>query len=101
MGTGSGKTFRAVMLIKELQGELGMDSKAVFLVNSMALMEQEAASIRLSPAKKMTLVLDMIVESGQYDIAAEWSQVLSNTLCLIRLNFASGKGRFIISQDTW
>ena len=70
------------MSTKELQGELGMDSKAVFLVNSVALVEQEAASIRLSPAKRMTLVLDMIVESGQYDIAAEWIQVLSNTLCL-------------------
>ena len=72
MGTGSGKTFRAVMLIKELWGELGMDSKAVFLVNSVALVEQEAASIRLSPTESMTLVLDLIVESGQYDIAAEW-----------------------------
>ena len=83
MGTGSGKTFRAVMLIKELQGELGMDSKAVFLVNSVALVEQEAASIRLSPTERMTLVLDLIVESGQYDIAAEWILVLSNnTLCL-------------------
>ena len=48
MGTGSGKTFRAVMLIKELGGEMGMDSKAVFLVNSVALVEQEAASIRFS-----------------------------------------------------
>ena len=36
------------MLIKELRGELGMDSKAVFLVNSVALVEQEAASIRFS-----------------------------------------------------
>ena len=83
MGTGSGKTFRAVMLIKELREELGMDSKAVFLVNSVALVEQEAASIRLSPTERMTLVLDLIVESGQYDIAAEWILVLSNnTLCL-------------------
>ena len=55
-----------------------MDSKAVFLVNSMALMEKEAASIKLSPAKKMILVLDKIVNTGHYDIAAECIQILSN-----------------------
>ena len=54
----------------------------IFLMDSVALVEQEAASIRLSPTERMTLVLDLIVESGQYDIAAEWILELSNTLCL-------------------
>ena len=49
METATGQTFMAVMLINELREKLGMDSKAVFLVNSMALMEKEAASIKLSP----------------------------------------------------
>ena len=42
LGTGSGKTFIAVMLIKEMRGELVQGpKKAVFLVSSVALVAQQ------------------------------------------------------------
>ena len=42
LGTGSGKTFIAVMLIKEMRGELmAGPKKAIFLVNSVALVAQQ------------------------------------------------------------
>ena len=42
LGTGSGKTFIAVMLIKEMRGELiAGPKKAVFLVSSVALVAQQ------------------------------------------------------------
>ena len=54
LGTGSGKTFFAVMLIQHLRGELGKlekgriqgGKKAIFLVSSVALVEQQAREIR-------------------------------------------------------
>ena len=54
LGTGSGKTFIAVMLIQHLRGELGKlekgriqgGKKAIFLVSSVALVEQQAREIR-------------------------------------------------------
>ena len=41
LGTGSGKTFIAVMLIKEMRGELDEAKKAIFLVSSVALVAQQ------------------------------------------------------------
>ena len=41
LGTGSGKTFIAVMLIKEMRGELEEAKKAIFLVSSVALVAQQ------------------------------------------------------------
>ena len=42
LGTGSGKTFIAVMLIKEMRGELmAGPKKAIFLVSSVALVAQQ------------------------------------------------------------
>ena len=38
LATASGKTFIAVMMIKELRGQLGTDRKAIFLVNSVAIL---------------------------------------------------------------
>ena len=46
LGTGSGKTFIAVMLIKHMRDLLGMNKKVVFLVNNVALLEQQAQVIR-------------------------------------------------------
>ena len=46
LGTGSGKTFIATMLIKEMRNQL-MDKKAIFLVNSVALVDQQAEAIRI------------------------------------------------------
>jgi endoribonuclease Dicer len=45
LGTGSGKTFIAVMLIKHMRDELCM-KKVVFLVNNVELLEQQAQVIR-------------------------------------------------------
>ena len=45
LGTGSGKTFIAVMLIKHLRDELALKKKVVFLANSVALLEQQAEVI--------------------------------------------------------
>ena len=39
LGTGSGKTFIAVMLIKHMRDLLGRDKIVVFLVNNVALLE--------------------------------------------------------------
>ena len=72
----------------------------IILVSSVALVEQEAASIRLSHTERMTLVLDLIVESGMI-LLLNGSYCPILCVCLIRLNFASGKGRFIISHETW
>ena len=46
LGTGSGKTFIAVMLIKHMRDLLGLNKKVVFLVNNVALLEQQAQVIR-------------------------------------------------------
>ena len=46
LGTGSGKTFIAVMLIKHMRDLLGRSKKVVFLVNNVALLEQQAQVIR-------------------------------------------------------
>ena len=46
LGTGSGKTFIATMLIKEMRNQL-RDKKAIFLVNSVALVDQQAEAIRI------------------------------------------------------
>ena len=54
LGTGSGKTFVAVMLIKHLRGELGTlqngvingGKKIIFLVSSVALVDQQAREIK-------------------------------------------------------
>ena len=49
LGTGSGKTFIAVMLIKHMRDLLGrdkMDKMVVFLVNNVAMLEQQAQFIR-------------------------------------------------------
>ena len=48
LGTGSGKTFIAVMLIKEMREQLKSKKKAIFLVNSVALVDQQAEAIRIS-----------------------------------------------------
>ena len=48
LGTGSGKTFIAVMLIKEMREQLKTKKKAIFLVNSVALVDQQAEAIRIS-----------------------------------------------------
>ena len=45
LGTGSGKTFIAVMLIKHMRDEL-CKKKVVFLVNNVELLEQQAQVIR-------------------------------------------------------
>ena len=45
LGTGSGKTFIAVMLIKHLRDELSRQKKVVFLANNVALLEQQAEVI--------------------------------------------------------
>ena len=42
LGTGSGKTFIAVMLIKHMRDLLGRDKMVVFLVNNVAFLEQQA-----------------------------------------------------------
>lgn len=44
LGTGSGKTFIATMLIKEMRAQFG-SQKAVFLVSSVPLVEQQATFI--------------------------------------------------------
>ena len=46
LGTGSGKTYIATMLIREARAELAGGRKAVFLVNSVPLVDQQAAAIR-------------------------------------------------------
>ena len=46
LGTGSGKTFIAVMLIKHMRDLLCRSKKVVFLVNNVALLEQQAQVIR-------------------------------------------------------
>ena len=46
LGTGSGKTFIAVMLMKHMRDLLGSDKKVVFLANNVALLEQQAQVIR-------------------------------------------------------
>ena len=45
LGTGSGKTFIAVMLIKHLRDELSLQKKVIFLTNSVALLDQQAEVI--------------------------------------------------------
>ena len=45
LGTGSGKTFIAVMLIKHLRDEVALKKKVVFLANNVALLEQQAEVI--------------------------------------------------------
>jgi endoribonuclease Dicer len=44
--TGSGKTFIAVMLIKEMSGSLDKGKHTFFMVNTVALVNQQAAYIR-------------------------------------------------------
>merc|ERR1719495_1186967 len=48
LGTGAGKTYIAVMMIKELRRELNKGKKALFLVNSVPLVDQQAEAIRRS-----------------------------------------------------
>ena len=45
LGTGSGKTFIAVMLIKHMRDEIIQNKKVVFLTNNVALLEQQAEVI--------------------------------------------------------
>ena len=45
LGTGSGKTFIAVMLIKHMRDELAQKKKVIFLANNVALLEQQAEVI--------------------------------------------------------
>ena len=47
LGTGSGKTYIAIMLIKEMRAEL-KNKKAIFLVNSVPLVDQQAEAIRIN-----------------------------------------------------
>ena len=47
LGTGSGKTFIAIMLIKEMREQIKNKKKAIFLVNSVALVDQQAEAIRI------------------------------------------------------
>ena len=46
LGTGSGKTYIAIMLIKDIRAQLARGRKAVFLVNSVPLVDQQADAIR-------------------------------------------------------
>ena len=47
LGTGSGKTYIAIMLIKHLRAELRQGGKkAIFLVNSVPLVDQQSDAIR-------------------------------------------------------
>ena len=47
LGTGSGKTYIAIMLIKYLRAELRQGGKkAIFLVNSVPLVDQQSDAIR-------------------------------------------------------
>ena len=46
LGTGSGKTYIATMLIMDLRPQLVAGRKAVFLVSSVALVDQQARHIR-------------------------------------------------------
>ena len=48
LGTGSGKTFIAIMLIKEMREQIKNKKKAIFLVSSVALVDQQAEAIRIS-----------------------------------------------------
>ena len=45
LGTGSGKTFIAVILIKHLGDEVAQKKKVIFLANNVALLEQQAEVI--------------------------------------------------------
>ena len=45
LGTGSGKTFIAVMLIKHMRDQVTLNKKVVFLCNNVALLEQQAQVI--------------------------------------------------------
>ena len=45
LGTGSGKTFIAVMLIKHMRDLVQAGKKVVFLCNNVALLEQQAQVI--------------------------------------------------------
>ena len=45
LGTGSGKTFIAVMLIKHMRDEVAQKKKVIFLANNVALLEQQAEVI--------------------------------------------------------
>ena len=55
LGTGSGKTFIAIMLIKEMRDQL-RDKKAIFLVNSVALVDQQAEAIRISTGLSVSII---------------------------------------------
>ena len=46
LGTGSGKTYIAIMMIKEYRRQLELGKKAVFLVSSVPLVDQQADAIR-------------------------------------------------------
>ena len=56
LGTGSGKTFVAVMLIREHRAALAAGKRAVFLVNSVALVDQQAEAIRKSTGFSVSFV---------------------------------------------
>ena len=45
LGTGSGKTFIAVMLIRHMRDMLMLGKRVVFLCNNVALLEQQASVI--------------------------------------------------------
>ena len=45
LGTGSGKTFIAVMLIRHMRDLVMLGKKVVFLCNNVALLEQQAKVI--------------------------------------------------------
>ena len=46
LGTGSGKTYIATMLIKDLRPALVSGKRAVFLVSSVPLVDQQSEHIR-------------------------------------------------------
>ena len=48
LGTGSGKTYIATMLIKDLRPSLVAGRRAVFLVSSVPLVDQQSQHIRLT-----------------------------------------------------
>ena len=45
LGTGSGKTYIAIMLIKDMRPKLARGQKAIFLVNSVPLVDQQSKAI--------------------------------------------------------
>ena len=91
LGTGSGKTFIAVMLIKHLRDEVALKKKVVFLANNVALLEQQAEVISKMTGLKTGSYCGAhgVDDWGRHKWEQEWSdnqvlvfihQVFLNTL---------------------